>query len=195
MDWPVTAGNVFLAVSLGGLVVSPFIGAAGGWAAIPRALCAALAMVFLASLMGLMFAWRAIPGGLTAALTGHVAFLVSALSAIEITRLSRSALSSDMAAGLAGVVTAIGLSIGPFALGPLLRDGSLSLYGWILFANPLVTIASAAGIDLLHVDVIYQLSPLAHRGVALPAWMAACSTYAVLGLAGFGVSSLRPRSA
>jgi hypothetical protein len=60
--------------------------------------------------------------------------------------------------------------------------------------NPLVAASSAAGIDLLHLDTFYRTSPLAHRGVAIPAWTTSCVVYAVVGLAAYGASRIRPWS-
>ena len=195
MGWPVTSGNVFLFAAVAGLALAPIAGAARGRHTASRSLPAVVALVFLASMALLMISWRAIPGGVVAAAAGHAALLISMLTLASLGRLARGVFSNTLAAGLAGLVAAIVITVGPFALGPLLQDAPLSLCRVIFFANPLVNIASAADIDLLHVDVIYRLSPLAHRGVALPAWITACSAYAVLGLAGFGASHLRLRSA
>ncbi len=184
-----------MVAALVGLLLAPVAGAAGGWSAIGRRVRVAMTLVFLSSAALLMISWRAIPGGIAAAASGHAAFLVSAACLVAWGRVGRPSVGSELTTGLTGLLAATALTIGPFALGPLMSDLPLGAYNWMLLANPLVTVSSAAGIDLLHLDLLYRLSPLAHRGVALPAWTTACSGYAVLGLAGYGVSHLRHRSA
>ena len=192
MDWIVTAGDLFLAATLAALLLAPLVGAAGGWRT--RHL-AVVAVVFLSSTVALALTWRHVPGGVLAAASGHAALLVSALSLVCLGGALRVAFREELSAGLAGLLFAGAITIGPFASGPLMNDLPLNASAWLLASNPLVTIAAAAGIDLLHLDLIYRLSPLAHRGVALPAWTTVCTGYAVLGLAGYGVSRLRLRSA
>ena len=56
-----------------------------------------------------------------------------------------------------------------------------------LLGSPLVAMASAAHIDLVRMDTLYQISTLAHLGVDYPAWSVTAVCYlaaAVIGLAG-----------
>jgi hypothetical protein len=61
--------------------------------------------------------------------------------------------------------------------------------GWIvragLFASPLVAIASAAGIDLVRMDTLYRISPLAHLHIEYPTWYAACAWHLLLTFVSF----------
>jgi hypothetical protein len=189
----VFAGDIFLSASLTGLILSPLVGASVGWNDIRIKQVAAATVVIVGSMAFLAFSWRQIPGGTLLALWGHVAFLVSAATLAQLGRLLRAAFGDQMQAALLGLLAATTLIVLPFALGALVNPLSLRASTWLLAANPLVTIASAAGIDLLHLDLIYRLSPLAHRGVDLPSWTTASSVFAVLGLAGYGVSCFAPQ--
>ena len=195
MDWAVAAGDIFLVVAVAGLTLAPVAGAAGAWRHVGRPAIVCATTVFLVTLALLIVSWRQIPGGIVAAASAHAALLVAVAAMTQLGRIIRLASHDPLLAGLAGLLFSVALTIGPFVLGPLMSNVPLSAFTWMLFANPLVTVSTAAGIDLLHLDLIYRLSPLAHRGVALPAWTTACSGYAVLGLAAYGASHPRLRSA
>jgi hypothetical protein len=53
-----------------------------------------------------------------------------------------------------------------------------------LMASPVMSFASAAQLDIVHTDIWYQISPLAHIQVEYPTWIAACGTYLLAGCAG-----------
>ena len=194
MDWPVAGSNAFMGAALVSLMAAPIVGAAGGWRVLPLFARVTLAIGFAASLALLGFSWRAIPSGLTAALFGHLALIVSVAALVELGRAVRVLIADPLSAAMAGVSIGVLVVIGVFAVGPLTADLSSTQAAALLLLNPLVAVTSAAGIDLLHLDTIYRTSPLAHRGVALPAWTTACVVYATTGLAAHGVSRLRPRS-
>lgn len=195
MDWPVVAGDLFLVAALVGLLLAPLVGAAGGWRNLARPVSLVATLTLVGTFALLALAWRQIPGGMLAAASGHAALLVAAFSLAELGGVIRRATGEPLLAGLVGLLMSAVLTVGPFALGPLIGDLPLGAYNGLLFVNPLITVATATGIDFLHLDLIYRSSPLAHRGVALPAWTSACIGYAVLGLASYGVSHLRLRSA
>lgn len=195
IDWPLAAGNVFMAAALTGLTFAPVYGAARSSRVNHRPLVIGGGLGFVASIVLLAFSWRWIPGGITSAASGHAALAVALVALAQIGLVARIVLGDELLAGMAGLLLSLALTIGPFALGPLAGDLSSHASRWILFVNPLVTVSSAAGIDFLHLDLIYRISPLAHRGVALPAWTAACGAYATFGLACYGVSRLRRGSA
>jgi hypothetical protein len=54
-----------------------------------------------------------------------------------------------------------------------------------LMASPLVAVTSAGGVDLVRMDALYRISPLAHVQIDYPAWYAACGWYLSLTLLGF----------
>jgi hypothetical protein len=194
MELPIVAGDIFLSVSASALLAAPVYGTTLG-ARRPRALeLIGFGAVLLVVGGGLAFAWRATAGGTRAAISGPAALAISIGALIQLGRVIRAALGDQLLAALVGLAAAVALTIGPFAAGSISGSLSLSQSTWLLAANPLVTTAAAAGIDLLHLDAIYRTSPLAHRGVALPAWTTVCAVYALLGLAAFGASRLTLRS-
>ena len=90
-------------------------------------------------------------------------------------------------AWLRNPLDAVGLSLltTVVAAGGLLFGGSLSadlpraLVAAGLMASPLFAAASAARIDLLHSDLLYQISPLAHVQIDYPTWTLATFCYLV----------------
>lgn len=191
-DWPVLASDGFLALAIIVLIGSALVGAAHG--RLPRWGSAAVAVAFFVSFLFLAVAWRAIAGGVAAAASAHAALAVSLFVLHRIGRLCRVAALAPLEAALLGLVIGTTLVTGIFVVGPLLENLAPATIRWLLGANPVVTIAAAASIDLLHLDVIYRTSPLAHRGVAPPSWAMACIAYLLVGLAAHGASRLRPWS-
>lgn len=54
-----------------------------------------------------------------------------------------------------------------------------------LLASPVMTVATAAQVDLVRSDIWYQISPLAHVRLEYPAWSTVCGAYLAAGCAGF----------
>ena len=79
------------------------------------------------------------------------------------------------------LVAACGLLVG----GAAVSDLSPSMLGWGLTASPLMVIASAAQIDLVRMDLLYQISPLAHIQFEYPSWERACALYTAVAFACF----------
>jgi hypothetical protein len=59
-----------------------------------------------------------------------------------------------------------------------------------LLASPIVSIASAANIDILRSDLLYRLSPLAHIRFDYPTWQAACGVYIAVAFGSFAAMAL-----
>lgn len=195
IDVPVAAGDVFVSASAVVLILAPAFGASLDAEYLTRrALLLRCLAILVVSMCALAFSWRGIPDGPTTAVLAHVALAVITAAFVQFGYGVRRLLPSDLTAAFAAVACVASVTVGPFAVGPLLGDLSLSASRWLLSANPLVTIATAAGIDLLHVDMIYRTSPLAHRGVALPAWPATCIGYVLFGSICYLSSRSRLRS-
>jgi hypothetical protein len=190
----VAASDAFIALAIALMTSAPVIGTAGGWRALPLGITAALAALLVASLGLLAFSWRGIPGGIRAALYGHAALVISIAALSGLGGVIGKMFSDRLTAAMAGFAAGVLLVAGMFLLAPLTEDTSPAVAKGLLLANPLVAVTAAAGIDLLHLDTFYRTSPLAHRGVAVPAWTTACLVYAVVGLAAFGASRIRPWS-
>ena len=189
-DWAVLVANGFLASSLATLIAAP-IAACSPLSS--RTAAAALGAVTIAWVAVLSFAWRK-TGVASAAVAGPVACLIGSVFLWHVGRVLRALIGDTLSAAMAGASIGALLTLGAFAAGPLTSDWPAALINVALISNPLITTASAAQIDFLHIDTIYRTSPLAHRGLALPAWTTACVVYAVVGLAAYGASRIRPRS-
>jgi hypothetical protein len=73
--------------------------------------------------------------------------------------------------------TALVAALGLFAAGPLAADLPTGIVNAALAANPIVASASAADIDLLRTDLLYRISPLAHRRFEYPTWYSPLALY------------------
>jgi hypothetical protein len=81
---------------------------------------------------------------------------------------------------------------GLFALGSLSADLPTPLVNAALLANPIVAVASAANIDLLRFEFLYQISPIAHGRFDYPAWYLAAACFSLVSLmAAAGVARAR----
>lgn len=113
---------------------------------------------------------------------GAAALALAALGALG-ARLFRDPL--DAVAGSAAL--ALAASFGILLAGPLVQDLSYGLTNAALLASPMAAIPAAAQIDILRTDLLYQISPLAHRRFDYPLWYHASGLYlavAVLCFAG-----------
>ena len=54
-----------------------------------------------------------------------------------------------------------------------------------LLASPVMSVATAAHVDLVRSDIWYQISPLAHVHLEYPAWTTVCGSYLAAGGVGF----------
>lgn len=84
----------------------------------------------------------------------------------------------DAAALSVGVALLAGFGI--FAAGPLAADLPTPIVNAALLASPIVSAASAADVDLLRMDLLYRISPLAHGRFDYPAWFAPLAAYGTL---------------
>ena len=84
----------------------------------------------------------------------------------------------DAAAVSAG--TALVAALGLFAAGPMAADLPTPIVNAALSANPIVAAASAADVDLLRTDLLYRLSPLAHRSFDYPSWYFPLAVYGAI---------------
>ena len=85
----------------------------------------------------------------------------------------RNAMDAAGISLLTTLVATCGLLLG----GTFSADLPRSLVAVGLTASPLFAAASAAQIDLLHSDLLYQISPLAHVQIDYPTWTVATACY------------------
>jgi len=89
----------------------------------------------------------------------------------------------DAAAVALGV--ALTAAYGVLVAGASVGSLSTGLLKAALLASPVMTVATAAHVDLVRSDIWYQVSPLAHIGLEYPTWGTVCGWYLMAGFAGF----------
>lgn len=92
--------------------------------------------------------------------------------------------AAAVALGMA-LTAAYGVLVAGAAVGTL----STGLLKAALLASPVMTVATAAHVDLVRSDIWYQVSPLAHIGLEYPTLGAVCGWYLAAGCAGFVLSN------
>lgn len=118
---------------------------------------------------------HAVLASATLALAGLGAWLGSVLRE----PLDAAALALIIALTAAYGVLVAGAPVG--ALSPLMLKAAL-------LASPVMSVASAAHVDLVRSDIWYQISPLAHVHLEYPAWTTICGSYLLAGGAGFAAT-------
>jgi hypothetical protein len=118
------------------------------------------------------------------AILGAAALAFATLGA-ACARMFREPLDAAACATGLALLTAFAL----FAGGPVLD----SIPPWFLTAalavNPIVATATSANIDLFRMDLLYQLSPLAHRHVEYPALITTFGVHVLAAVALLGLSA------
>lgn len=121
----------------------------------------------------------------------HAAMICAALALAGIGRLAAAWLSDPLdAVGASAAVAAVS-AFGLFALGDLALRLPTSIVNAALAASPVVTITSAGSIDILRSELLYQLSPVAHREFAYPTWWTAAALHLGIAAAAVGASAVR----
>jgi hypothetical protein len=109
--------------------------------------------------------------------TSHATLAVIGLALAAFGAWLGSACHDPLDAAALGVSTALVAALGLFAAGPLVTDLPAAIVNAALSANPIVAAASAADVDLLRIDLLYRISPLAHRSFEYPAWYSPLALY------------------
>lgn len=105
-----------------------------------------------------------------------------------------AALRDPLDAGLASLAVTLTLGIGILVAGPSVSDLPRGIVNAALAGSPLVASAAAADIDLLRLDVLYHVSPIAHVQFAYPSWYTATGLYVATGMLLLGGSMLLVRT-
>jgi len=88
------------------------------------------------------------------------------------------------AAGIA-LTIAVTAAYGVLVAGAPVGEMSPPMLKAALLASPVMSVATAAHVDLVRSDIWYQISPLAHVHLEYPAWTTVCGSYLAAGGAGF----------
>jgi len=124
-------------------------------------------------------------GTLAFVATSHAVLASAALALASLGALLGTLLRDPLDAAAIGVGTALTAAYGVLVAGAPVGDLSAAWLETALLASPLMTVATAAHVDLVRSDIWYQISPLAHLRLDYPAWTTACGSYLLAGCAGF----------
>jgi hypothetical protein len=171
-------------------VLAPLAGVAT-W--LPRRVafaCGAACAVIVISLATAIGATTADVRSLAAAqLTVTVGALALAGVGAACAALLRDVLDAAACAVSIGLVATFGI----LAAGPRVGDLPTPLVNAALLASPVVASASAANVDILRGDILYQLSPIAHPRFEYPSWYGASALFTGVAAAGFTLAAARTR--
>jgi len=146
--------------------------------AAPAATLFALALTVSAGWTMAFWDWStAAVGGV---LASHATLAVTGLALAALGGWFGSTLRDPLDAAAFSSGAALAAALGLFAAGPLAADLPTKIVNAALSASPIVSTASAANVDLLRTDLLYRISPLAHRRFDYPAWYSAFLWYGPL---------------
>jgi hypothetical protein len=96
-----------------------------------------------------------------------------------------SLLRDPLDAAAIAVTVALTAAYGVLVAGAPIGELSAPILNAAVLASPVITVATAAQVDLVRSDIWYQISPLAHVRLEYPAWGTMCGAYLAAGGAGF----------
>lgn len=117
--------------------------------------------------------------------TSHAVLASVALALGALGAACRGFFRDQLDAAASSLVIATVAGGGIFVAGAPVGEIPATLRNAALLASPLMTMASAAHVDLVRTDILYQISPLAHVQVDYPSWAALCGWYLSAGFVGF----------
>lgn len=96
-----------------------------------------------------------------------------------------SVLRDPLDAAAIAVTVALTAAYGVLVAGAAVGEMSPPMLKAALLASPVMSVATAAHVDLVRTDIWYQISPLAHVHLEYPAWTTVCGSYLAAGGAAF----------
>jgi hypothetical protein len=195
------AGCVLVAAPVAGVAVSAHRKAA---AAAPRAMADGVriawplliaVLLFAASSSLFAFGWRFGHEDATAFVgRSHTTLIAVALALAAWGALCGAWFSDPLDAAAFSLVIALAAAGGLLVSGAAVADLPRPMIALGLIASPLVVIASAAQIDIVRMDLLYQISPLAHVQIDYPVWHRASAWYLSLAFVCFFTLTLKFRT-
>jgi len=187
-----TAGCAIVAAPLAGVaavarrrLVSEDGGLTGNLTGVVPALTIAAALFTTVSSVISMMWLAGQPGATSLVVQAHATVLSVALALAGWGALCAAWFRDPLDAAGCSLVTVLVAACGLLVGGATVSDLSPTTLSWGLTASPLMVIASAAQIDLVRMDVLYQISPLAHIQFEYPSWQRACASYTAVAFACF----------
>ena len=191
--------SAILLEAMGLVVAAPIAGAAiaARWGHARGAWLALSASVAVALLVSLALGAVAVSAGaidLAVLLRSHATLGAAALALGSLGVLCGTVFRDVLDAAAVAVILSIVVSAGLLVAGPAVADAPQPVIDAGLAASPLVATASAAGVDIIRGEVLYRLSPIAHRRFEYPAWHVATVAYLIAaGLFALGAFSAPSR--
>ncbi len=146
--------------------------------AVPAA--AAFALALLVSAGWTMASWDWSTAAAAGVLASHATLAVIGLALAALGAWFGSTLRDPLDAAAFSGGAALVAALGLFAAGPLAADLPTGIVNAALSVSPIVSVASAANVDLLRTDLLYRISPLAHLRFEYPAWNSPLLLYGVV---------------
>jgi hypothetical protein len=203
LRWSLAADGVLFttaAIVVAAPVAGVAIGASSGRPLVRRVIDFTVSAMVCAAMSSLMtFAWvagreDAVAFTAQSHLTLFAVTLALAAGGALCAALFRHPLDAAAVALVSSLVAAGGLLVA----GSSMADVPRSVIAIALTASPVFAVASAAHIDIVRMDVPYQISPLAHMQMAYPEWASTSAWYlagAALACAGLAWKSQRATAA
>jgi hypothetical protein len=185
--------DVFMAEAIIALVAAPLVGVAFGvsWR-VATAILAGMACSILAHATGAVTStdwFRPI-------FLAHAISTAAAIALVAVGAFYRTVFRHVLDAAACALATALIVGFGVFVIGPAAIALPAALLDVALLANPLVATAAAADVDLFRGDLLYHLSPIAHRQFDYPAWQSAAGLYCLIAAAAwYGAARGNPAAA
>lgn len=178
----IVASDAVLIEALLLVVVAPIAGVAiasraGNARAAMASLGTVVAFAIASSLAIGAAAWQL--GALDAAvlLRSHATLAASALALGALGVFCASMFRDVLDAAAVALIVAVVAALGLLVAGPAVANVPEPAIDTGLVASPVVAIAASAGIDIIRGEVLYRLSPIAHRRFEYPAWHLASLWY------------------
>jgi hypothetical protein len=150
-----------------------------------RAQAAAVGAFIVVSFVVHVAAGQAAAGLIRSCAAAHVTMGAAVLALGGLGAACRTIFDDALDAIGATAVLGASAAFGVFLLGGLAVGIPTPLLNGLLTVNPIVAIASAAGIDIFRGAFLYQVSPIAHREFQYPAWQSAALIYGCVAAATF----------
>ena len=122
--------------------------------------------------------------------SSHAVLATATLALAAFGALLGTLLRDPLDAAAIGVGIAVTAAYGVLVAGAPVGQMSPQVLKAALLASPVMTVATAAQVDLVRSDIWYQISPLAHVRLEYPAWSTVCGAYLLAGCAAFFATTL-----
>jgi hypothetical protein len=144
-----------------------------------------VALFVLVSAVVTTLAWGFSGDTLVFVATSHATLGAVTLGLAAVGALCGSLVRDPLDAGAMAAGLSVATAAGVLLAGGAVADAPGTLIDIALLASPLVAVASSAHVDLVRMEPLYQISPLAHRAFDYPSWYAATSWHLAVTVACF----------